>query len=243
MQIIFSSIIGIFSYQIALFGLVAFLLYLGAWDFLPLHINSREVTATTFYSIIVNLCIMLLFGLHHSLAARPRFKQFLAKLIPMSVERSIYVGISGLFMFVICLFWQPLAGNVWSTDNTGAFVIFKAIHLTGWLVLVIATFELDHSHLMGLQQSLKLKSAEQGILKERFLYRIVRHPIQTGLLIVLWSTSQMSNTQFMLATSLTVYIFIGLYFEEKALVAQFGDAYKNYKKRVPSVIPFWPRKR
>ena len=88
-----------------------------------------------------------------------------------------------------------------------------------------------------------MNPADGDRLKENFLYKLVRHPIQTGVLMGVWSTANMSATQFMLSACMTVYIFIGLHFEEKSLIAQFGDTYLDYKKRVPAVVPFWPMRR
>lgn len=236
------SIYGVVAYLVGLTGLTAFMLYMGSWDFLPIHINSKIADSTSLQAVMINLLIMILFGLHHSIAARPGFKEKLAQFIPAAAERSTYVLVSGLFMYAICLYWQPLAGMVWSTDNAAVVLALKIIHVIGWLVLVAATFEIDHSHLMGLKQSLTMSTAEGGELKENVLYRVVRHPIQTGILMGIWSTAQMSMTQFMLCVCLTAYIIIGLRFEERSLEAHFGDTYLDYKKRVPGVIPFWPRR-
>lgn len=236
------SLYGIFSYLVGLTGLTAFMLYMGSWSFLPIHINSKVADSTSMQAIFINLLILVLFGLHHTITARSGFKNWLTQYIPASVERSTYVLISGLFMYAICIFWQPLTGMVWSTDNAAVIVALQILHVFGWLVLVAATFEIDHFHLMGLRQSLTMHTAESGQLKENFLYRIVRHPIQTGVLLGIWSTANMSATQFMLSLCLTIYMFIGLYFEEKSLVDHFGDSYLDYKNRVPAIIPFWPRK-
>ena len=233
------SFYGIFAYLIGLTGLTAFMLYMGSWDFLPIHINSGVANSITIRAVIGNLLILLLFGLHHSIAARSSFKEKLTQIMPAAIERSTYVMISGIFMIAICLYWQPLAGMLWTIDNKIVVLILKTIHVLGWLVLVTATFEIDHFHLMGLKQSLSINTNEDGKLKEHFLYGIVRHPIQTGVLMGIWSTAHMSMTQFMLSICLTIYIFIGLNYEEKSLEANFGDIYLDYKKRVPGIIPFW----
>ncbi len=234
------SIYGFSCYLIGLLGLTAFMLYMGSWSFLPKHINSGTADGSTLEAFMVNLLIIFLFGLHHSITARSSFKKKLTKYIPAEIERSTYVMISGVFMFAICLYWQPVAGVVWSTDNLVVIFILKAIHVLGWIMLVAATFEIDHFHLMGLRQSFTMNAVEGNKLKEHFLYSIVRHPIQTGVLMGIWSTAYMSMTQFMLSICMTLYIFIGLYYEEKSLVSHFGDTYLDYKKRVPRLIPFWP---
>lgn len=235
-------IYGVLAYLIGLTGLTAFMLFMGSWNFLPIHVNSNITNSNSLQAISINLIIILLFAFHHSIAARASFKEKLTRLIPAEAERSTYVLISGLFMYVICLYWQPLSGSVWNIDNSTISLILKTIHVLGWLIAVGATFELDHFHLMGLKQSVTMNINEGVTLKENFLYRIVRHPIQTGILMGIWFTPNMSLTQFMLSSCMTVYIFIGLHYEEKALSIHIGEAYLDYKKRVPMLIPFWPVK-
>lgn len=234
------SLYGVFAYIIGLSGLTAFMLFMGGWHFLPTHINSNIVTISTSQAIMINILILTSFAMHHSVAARASFKEKLAQYIPAEIERSTYVLVSGIFMFILCFYWQPVAGAVWNVESPALIVLFKVIHVIGWLVMVAATFEIDHFHLMGLRQSLTTDVAEEKKLKESFLYSIVRHPIQTGVLIGVWSTAYMSMTQFILSIGLTFYVVVGLHFEEKSLIAHFGDTYLNYKKRVPGVIPFWP---
>lgn len=234
------SLYGVFAYFVGLSGLTAFILFMGGWEFLPIHINSNVSAVSTGQAVLINFTILTLFALHHSIAARASFKEKLAQFIPREAERSTYVLVSGVFMFVICLFWQPVSGELWNIENDIISMFLKTVHIFGWLVMVAATFEIDHFHLMGLKQSLTTDVAESKKLKESFLYSIVRHPIQSGVLIGVWSTAYMSMTQFVLSVGLTFYIIVGLHFEEKSLIKHFGDTYLNYKKRVPSVIPFWP---
>ncbi|MEO2266336.1 isoprenylcysteine carboxylmethyltransferase family protein [Pseudoalteromonas sp. YIC-656] len=233
-----SCVVGILCYLVGLGGLSAFMLFMGGWSFLPIHINSRPIADNTITAVTLNFVILMLFALHHSFAARSGFKDKLTEYISPALERSIYVLVSGLFMFAFCLLWQPLSGVVWSTHNEVATILLRALHVFGWLFLVAATFEINHFHLMGLKQSISMNPNEGNQFKEVFLYKIVRHPIQTGILLGIWATPYMSMTQFMLSLGFTIYIFIGLYFEEKSLIQRFGDVYMDYKKRVPAVIPF-----
>jgi protein-S-isoprenylcysteine O-methyltransferase Ste14 len=240
MKKLFISLYGVIAYIIGLSGLSAFMLFMGGWEFLPIHINSNVEVGSPSQAIIINVLILTLFAMHHSITARASFKEKLTQYIPVEIERSTYVLISGLFMYIMCFYWQPVAGTVWNIENTFLNILLKVIHVTGWLVMVAATFEIDHFHLMGLKQSLTTDVVEGKKLKESFLYSIVRHPIQTGVLMGVWSTAYMSMTQLILSIGLTFYVVVGLYFEEKSLIAHFGDTYLNYKKRVPGVIPFWP---
>ncbi|BDS07242.1 membrane protein [Oceaniferula spumae] len=231
---------GIISYLIGLVGLVYFLLFVGGWDFLPLHIDSRTSTSWV-PAVLINIGLVFLFGLQHSIMARPWFKERLAKVIPSVAERSTYVLVSGLFMIGFCLFWQPVPGTVWSVESPLLVTVLRIIHIAGWLVLIGATFEIDHLELMGLRQvweNFTGRTTPEATFSERYLYGIVRHPIQLGLLMVVWANPHMSKTLYLLAALLTVYIYIGLYFEERALLAKFGDTYYDYSRRVPMLIPF-----
>lgn len=232
------SVYGAFAYLVALLGVLILMMYVSGTGFLPIDINSKIADSTTVVAVVVNLSVMFLFGAHHSLAARSGFKMWLAKFIPAAIERSSYILVSGLFMVGICYFWQPLAGQVWQFENWMVLAALKTISVLGLLVIVVASFEIDHLQLMGLRQSFGKERKNDGILRERFLYKIVRHPIQTGVLMCIWSTGQMSMTQCMLSFCLSVYILIGLSFEERSLVAHFGEQYLDYKKRVPRLIPF-----
>lgn len=119
-------------------------------------------------AVIVNLLILTLFGLHHSIAARASFKEKLTQYIPAELERSTYVLVSGIFMYILCFYWQPVAGTVWNIDNAVITILLKIVHIIGWLVLVGATFEIDHFHLMGLKQSITTDVAEGKNSKRTF---------------------------------------------------------------------------
>lgn len=231
---------GIVSYAVGLGGLTAFMLWVGGWEFLPRHINSGT-PGPLGPALAINLSLVILFGLQHSIMARPKFKEALAKVISPAAERSTYVLLSGVFMLLFCFYWQPVAGTLWNVQNEGAAIFLRSFHVIGWLILVGATFEIDHFELMGLKQVLSHFAKRPHVhprFTERLLYRVVRHPIQLGVLIGVWVTPFMTGTVFMLAVTMTIYIFVGLHFEEKALRKNFGDVYTDYCSRVPKVIPF-----
>lgn len=246
MRKLICSLFGVFAYLIGSLGIIVFIFFISPWDLLPFHINSETADdnkpTAIFPQLYINLSLLVLFGLHHTLMARKSLKDSLIRHLPAELERSLYVLFSGIFTIVLCIYWQPLPGVIWAFENRIVASILTAIHLTGWLVLFAATYEIDHLHLMGVKQSFGFCTPEQKQLQERFLYRIVRHPIQTGFLLLLWPAAEMSTTQFMLAAGLTIYIAIGLHFEEKSLIAEFGSKYIDYKTRVPSVMPLWPIK-
>ncbi len=236
-------IYGLLSYSLGLFGLTYFILFLGSWDFLPLHINSKPPGQSS-TAWIINTLLMVLFAVQHSVMARTPFKQWLTQFIPAGAERATYVLLSGVVMLLMCLFWQPIAGTLWRFESGFLHGLLMAGYIAGWALALVSTFLINHFELMGLQQvyfHLKGKPEPPAHFTDRWLYKMVRHPLQLGVLIGIWVTPLMSFTHFSLALLMTIYIFIGLYFEEKDLAGSLGESYKKYQQRVPMLLP-WPRK-
>ena len=169
--------------------------------------------------------------------ARPSFKGFLTRFIPESLERSTYVLATAVVLIALIQFWQPMSDySFWSVSDPTTRMAINVIYLIGYAITVAATYMLNHNHLFGLQQAVG-----SGILDKEFrtpfFYKYVRHPIQTGVLIAMIATPDMTYGRALLAAGIITYIFIGLYFEEKGLIAEFGDTYRDYKKRVPALLP------
>ena len=233
-------IYGVFAYIIALIVQVWFIFYIGEWEFMPATINSQHpVPLST--ALIINLALIILFALQHSGMARASFKKQLTKMIPQAAERSTYVLFSGLALGVICFYWQPLGGFLWQVDNATGKFLLTAGYIFGWLFSLFSTFVINHFELFGLQQiyfNLIHKPEPPVDFKEKLFYRSVRHPVQLGIMIGIWSTPTMSYSHLMLSVTFTIYIFIGLWFEEKDMINVWGDTYKDYQKRVHMLFPF-----
>ena len=224
------------AYAIGLGGLVLFILYQGDL-LLPVTVNSGLSTAIT-AGLGLNLALMLLWGVQHSLMARPGFKTKLTRIIPGSAERSTYTLASGLCLVAIVLWWQGNHTVVWNLE--GMETTLRVLSLMGWGITVWATFQIDHFDLFGLKEpfcNLTGREYRQRDFVTPFLYRFVRHPIQTGVLIGTWSQAYMTQGQLLLTVAMTTYVFVGLYFEEKDLVKFFGNRYLTYMQQVPGVIP------
>ncbi|MBT4161276.1 MAG: isoprenylcysteine carboxylmethyltransferase family protein [Gammaproteobacteria bacterium] len=235
---------GIISYVIGIGGLTYFILYIGAWEFLPIHINSGEAGSVV-SAVVINLGLMVLFGLQHTVTARPKFKAAITKVLPVAAERSSYVLLSGIMMFLICLYWQPVEGIVWQAASSWLQTTLIGLYVLGWVICVGSSFLINHFELFGLQQvylNLRPSTAARDTFTERGLYRLVRHPIQLGVLIGIWFTPTMTMTHLMLAVTMTIYIFIGLYFEEKDLMNGLGSEYEDYRRRVRKLLPLPVRK-
>lgn len=203
---------------------------------------SQPATHNLGVALATNLGLLLFWGAQHSIMARSWFKKRWTRWIPAHTERATYCLASGVALAVVCAGWAPVGGTAWSIDAAW----FGALGFAGWGVLLLATFEIDHFELFGLRQPWR---AWRGIdaptprFQQRYLYRIVRHPIQLGVLMGLWLTEEMTVSRLVFAVSMTVYIAIGLHFEERALVRELGSDYEDYRRRVPMLIPFlrWPR--
>lgn len=227
---------SIIAYAIGMAGLVLFILYQG--DFLLPQTVNNGVSVALAAGLAVNIGLLLLWGIQHSVMARPGFKAVLTKVIPASAERSTYSLASGLCLVAIVLWWQGNHTVVWQLS--GLEMPLRVLSLMGWGITVWATFQIDHFDLFGLKEpfcNLTGRDYQQRDFVTPFLYRYVRHPIQTGVLIGTWSQALMTQGQLLLTIGMTVYVFIGLYFEEKELVKQFGTRYLSYMQQVPGVIP------
>ena len=230
---------GILAYVIALIGQLWFILYLGEWGFMSRTINSPQ-TVSIGYALLIDILLALLFGLQHSLMARGWFKKWITQYIPEVVERSTYVLLSGVAFIVVCYYWEPIDGVLWNVENDVWHTVLTGGYIFGWTFSVVATFVINHFELFGLQQvylHLRDKPTPELDFTEKLFYRFVRHPIQLGVLIGLWVTPVMSYGHLLLSVLFSLYIFIGLYCEEKDLVAELGDAYSDYKRRVGMMLP------
>ncbi len=227
-------------YAASLISLTYFIVFVsGIYE--PLSVNIQEGKQPFLLGLLVNIFLISLFGLQHSIMARRRFKTWLCKYVPESVERSTFCLGSSIALAAIPFFWVPMNGQVWSFSGSAAELFIYGIGGTGWILLLVATFQLDHFELFGLRQTF-LPIIEKAVTGSEFktpgLYKIVRHPIQLGLLIGVWAVPVSTANHLVLAIGVTVYILVGLYFEEKDLIREFGNRYRAYKQRVAKLIPF-----
>ena len=160
--------------------------------------------------------------------------------MPEVAQRSTYTLLSAFFLALIIHFWMPIEGYIWHFESGLMFWILSVIYITAWTIATLATFQIDHFELFGLHQIwryLKKIPEEEVHFEENAFYKYIRHPIQAGTMLGLWATPQMSTGHLLLAVTFSIYIFIGLYFEERDLVKTLGKAYQEYQKRVPMLFP------
>jgi protein-S-isoprenylcysteine O-methyltransferase Ste14 len=193
-------------------------------------------------ALAIDLGLLVLFALQHSVMARPAFKRVLTRVIPEVIERSTYVLASSVAMLVMFWQWRPLGGTVWDVQSQMAKVLLYGGYAFGWALLLLATFVINHFDLFGLRQVWQhLFGKPQSGLKftTPFLYRVVRHPLYLGWLCIFWSTPAMTVTHLVFALATTVYILVAIQFEERDLIAKHPE-YAAYRQQVPMIVPGMP---
>ena len=190
-------------------------------------------------ALAINVLLVFLFGFFHSLMARDGFKRWWTRFVSPQAERSTYVLQSALFLMLAMWQWRPMPEVLWTFDGSLA-TLMNVLFVAGVLTLLTSTFLIDHFELFGLKQvwfangERPLPAAE---FRQPFLYRIVRHPMQLGVIITVFATATMTVGHLVFAGSMTLYVMVGLYFEERALLREFGDEYREYRESTPMLIP------
>ncbi len=193
-------------------------------------------------ALAVDLGLIAVFAFQHSGMARPAFKRWSARFVPEAAERSTYVLLSSLALLLLFRHWRPIGGVVWATGDTVGRAVLYAVSGAGWLVVLAATFLINHFDLFGLRQ-VWLYFRGRPYTRLRFttpaLYRVVRHPLYVGWLLAMWATPLMTSAHLVFAAALTAYILAAIRWEERDL-AEVHPEYAAYRRRVPMLIPRWP---
>lgn len=190
-------------------------------------------------ALFINTLLLAVFAVQHSLMARPFFKRAWTKIVPEPTERSTYVLFSSLALILLFALWEPMGGVIWDVQSTSAEVALYAGYAFGWLLVLVSTFAIDHFDLFGLRQTWRYARGveyQPPVFKQPVLYRIVRHPLYVGWIVVMWSTPTMTVAHLFFALVSTIYMLIAIQLEERDL----GNAhpeYRDYKRRVPMLIP------
>jgi protein-S-isoprenylcysteine O-methyltransferase Ste14 len=220
---------GIFVYFIAFVGDV----------FVPKKISSEAGMDAT-NALVINLGLMLLWGIQHSVMARSWFKNAIAKLVPHHIERSTYVLATVIVLAVLMYFWQPIEGVIWQVDDPLWQKVVWAGFGVGWVLVLISSFLTDHFDLFGLRQTwihFVKKSYTAVKFSERLVYRWIRHPMMLGLLIGFWAVPVMTVGHLVFSMGMSAYVLVGIYFEENALAKSFGSPYVDYQRRTARLVP------
>jgi len=235
-----------------LYGLAAYLVFFGTILYaigvveglvVPKTIDSGAVVSMT-EALVVNLLLMSLFAVQHSVMARPQFKQWWTQFVPKPFERSTYVLLASLALILLFWQWRPIPTVVWQVSDPWIAGAMVGLSHFGWVLVFLSTFLINHFELFGLHQvanNLTGRDMPEVQFKTPVLYKLVRHPIYLGFIIAFWMAPVMTTGHLLFAAVTTAYIFVGIFLEERDLVELFGDNYRNYRARVAMLVPFWPK--
>jgi protein-S-isoprenylcysteine O-methyltransferase Ste14 len=233
--------------SVFVYGVVCYMAALATFAYLAAFLENVVVPRSIdsapqsplWIALMVDLGLLVLFGVQHSVMARPAFKAMWTKIVPQAAERSTYVLFSSVAMFFMFWQWQPIGGTIWNLENTYGRIALYALYAVGWVTVLVTTFLINHFDLFGLRQvALQLIGRPYTGLHFRTpgLYKLVRHPLYVGWLMVFWSTPEMTAAHLLFAFGLTTYILIAIRYEERDLV-QMHNEYAEYKRRVPMMVP------
>jgi protein-S-isoprenylcysteine O-methyltransferase Ste14 len=232
-----------------LYGLIAyavfFVTFLYAIGFVeglivPTTIDAG-IAAPTWTAAIIDLALMSVFALQHSVMARKQFKRWWTQFVPASVERTTYVLLASLALALLLWQWRPIPAVVWHVANPEIAMPLMALSFLGWLIVLTSTFLINHFELFGLHQvanNLSGRPMPAPRFREPLYYRFVRHPIYLGFIIAFWAAPTMTAGHLLFAAVTTVYILVGIQLEERDLMEMFGDQYRAYKSRVSMLVPW-----
>lgn len=235
------------------YGVVCYGIFFGTYCYavgfvtnlvVPTGLDSKP-SASFGYALLINLGMLILFALQHSIMARPAFKKWWTTIIPEPIERSTYVLLSSICLILLFMYWQPMGGVVWSVESTIGYWILTAISLLGFGIVLISTFLINHFDLFGLRQVWLYFTGRNYVqlpFKTPFFYQYVRHPLYLGWMIAFWAAPVMTIAHFIFAAICTGYMLTAIRFEEHDLIQVFGEKYIRYKKVAPMLIPFTRRK-
>jgi protein-S-isoprenylcysteine O-methyltransferase Ste14 len=236
-----------------LYSIVCYVLFLGTFLyaigfvgnlFAPKTIDSGPAAGFGL-ALLINALLLGAFAIQHTIMARPWFKNVWTKIIPKSVERSTFVLVTNGILILLYWQWRPMTTDIWVVENMVGKVALLALFGVGWLIVLLSTFMINHFDLFGLRQTwlpLIGKPVTPPHFQTTALYKYVRHPIMFGFVVAFWATPHMTLGHLLFAIMTSGYILVGIWFEERDLIADLGENYLQYRREVSKIIPWFPKK-
>jgi len=231
-----------------LYGVVSYAIFLAVFLYAvgfvgnfgtPTRLDG-PATTPLMQALLINAGLLAAFALQHSGMARPTFKRWWTKIVPEPAERSTYVMVSNIAMIALFILWQPMGGSVWNVTNPIGKAVLFGLYALGYAIVLLATFAINHFDLFGLRQSwlaFRGRPYTRLQLGRPLFYRSVRHPLYVGWLLVFWATPTMTAAHLFFAVMTTAYILVAIQLEERNLIDEHGESYRQYRREVPMLIP------
>jgi protein-S-isoprenylcysteine O-methyltransferase Ste14 len=213
--------------------------FVGDIPVVPLTVDSGP-DAPVWLALPIDLALIALFGVQHSVMARPGFKAKWTRIVPPALERSVYVLTASLMLIVLFLLWRPIPHVLWAADSQLVNDLLWALFALGWAIVLASTYLLNHFELFGLQQvwlNMTGKSERAAVFRTPLFYKLVRHPLYSGFLLAFWAIPVMTVGHLVFALGMTFYVLIAIWHEERDLIALFGDRYRHYRTTTGMLIP------
>lgn len=233
---------------ILLYGAASYAFFLGvflyAMGFVGGFVVQRNiengVPADPLRAVLVDVLLLALFAIQHTVMARPAFKRWWTRIVPPAAERSTFVLFASALLALIIWQWRPVPGVVWEVKNPIGVGLLHAVYFLGWGIVLYATFLIDHFELFGLRQTIAYalgRPTTPAQFTERSLYRVIRHPLMFGFLVAFWAAPVMSPGRLLFAGVITAWVLVAIRIEEATLVEMHGELYEGYRRRVPALLP------
>lgn len=226
----YAFFLGVFLYAIAFVGNLG----------VPTTVDAGGPTASVGVALAVNVTLLSAFAVQHSVMARPAFKRWWTRFVPQAAERATYVLASSAAFVALFAWWHPIDTVIWELPSGFASNAMTTLYFGGWVLLLYATTLIDHFDLFGVRQGVlhwKRETHSKSLFMTPALYRNVRHPLYVAWMVIFWATPSMTAGHLLLALMTTGYILVAIQLEEKDLIDEFGDSYREYREVTPMLIP------